>query len=75
VDICYSGTQSTWLLERHIQRKHPDLFKDALRSGAKKSAKQKAAASDQTSMDHFVVACPTYEECLLNYVVQTYQPL
>ena len=62
------------MLEHHVKRKHPDLFKDALRSGAKKAPKVKAG-KDQTSMDQFVAACPTFEECLLNWVIQTYQPI
>jgi hypothetical protein len=38
-DTCYTGTQSTGMLEHHIKRKHHDSFKDALQSVAKKVAK------------------------------------
>jgi hypothetical protein len=35
-EVFYTLTQSTGMLERHIKRKHPISFTDALKSGAKK---------------------------------------
>jgi len=65
-------SSSTGMLERHVKRKHSELFKQALRTGAKKVPKIEVS---QVSMDGFVVSCPTFEKCLLNWAVETYQPL
>jgi hypothetical protein len=51
------------MLEHHIERKHPDSFKDTLQSGAKKVVELDTA---QTSISGFVLPCPTFEEGLLN---------
>ena len=71
-DVFYTGTHSTGMLERHVKRKHSELFKQALRTGAKKVPKIEVS---QVSMEGFVVLCPTIEQCLLNWAVETYQPL
>ena len=71
-DVFYSRTHSTGMLERHIKRKHPGFFKEALKSGVKKVPKLDIS---QVSMEGFVVPCPTFEQCLLSWAVETYQPL
>jgi hypothetical protein len=38
-DVFYTGTHSTGMLERHVKRKHSELFKQALGTGAKKVPK------------------------------------
>ena len=73
-DVFYTGTHSTGMLERHVKRKHSELFKQALRTGAKKVPKIDVSQS-QLSMEGFVAPCPTFEQCLLSWAVETYQPL
>ncbi len=68
----YTGTHSTRMLERHIKRKHSEFFKQALRRGAKKVTKIDVS---QVSMEGFVVLYPTFEQSLLSWAVETYQPL
>jgi hypothetical protein len=60
------------MLERHVKRKLSELFKQALRTGTQKVPKIEVS---QVSMEGFVVPCPTFEQCLLNWAVETYQPL
>jgi hypothetical protein len=71
-DVFHTGTRSTGMLERHVKRKHSDLFKQALRTGAKKVPKIDVS---QVSMKGFAAPYPTFEQCLLNWAVETYQPL
>jgi hypothetical protein len=69
-EIFYTKTRSTGMLERHIKRSHPKTFQQALRKGEKKTP-----APSQVTMESFVNPCPSFDECLVNYVVRTYQPL
>jgi hypothetical protein len=73
-DVFYTRTRSAGMLERHVKRKHSNLFKQALRTGAKKVPKIDVSQS-QLSMEGFIAPCPTFEQCLLKWAVATYQPL
>jgi len=59
------------MLERHIQRRHPQVHHDELSSRANDTIEQGA----QRSMSSFLVQCPTFESCLLKFMIKTYQPL
>jgi hypothetical protein len=76
-EVFYTLTQSTGMLERHIKRKHPKNFVDALKSGAKKmSCEVKSTSShSRCSMEEYVASCPAFADCLLNWAIATYQPL
>jgi hypothetical protein len=65
------------MLERHIKRKYPKNFVDALKSGAKKmSCEDKSTSSpSQRSMEGYIASCPAFADCLLNWAIATYQPL
>ena len=52
------------MLERHIKRSHPKTFQQALREGEKKTP-----APSKVTMESFVHPCPSFDECLVNYVV------
>ena len=70
-DIFYGGSRSTGMLERHIQQRHPQVHHDELSSRANDTIEQGA----QRSMSSFLVQCPTFESCLLKFMIKTYQPL
>ena len=65
------------MLERHLKRKHKPLFNEALKSGQKKfrGAECEMVAAAKAHMDSFLIPTPAMEPCLLNFVIQTYQPL
>jgi hypothetical protein len=75
--VFYTLMQSTGMLERHIKRKHPKNFVDALKSGAKKLSWEVKSTNShsQCSMEGYVASCPTLADCLLNRAIATYQPL
>jgi hypothetical protein len=68
---------SKCMLERHIKRKHPKNFVDALTLGAQKSyCKFKLSnCQAQCSLESYVVSCPAFADCLMNWAIATYQPL
>jgi hypothetical protein len=44
-------------------------------TGEKKIPGIEHSNSPQVTIDAFVVPCPTFEQCLVNWAVATYQPL
>jgi hypothetical protein len=65
------------MLERHVKRKHKEVFKEALKAGQKKFRDTDSAdvSLAKSSIKEFLIPNPSYEKCLLNFVILTYQPL
>ncbi len=64
------------MLERHVKRKHPKDIVEAIKSGMnKKSSFEIKHVHSQHNMEDYVISCPTFAECLANWVIATYQPL
>lgn len=66
------------MLERHIRRHHPKVHTDILvqRANDKQQldiAKEKV--SSQGKMTSFVIGTPDFEQCFLDWMIQSYQPL
>ncbi len=80
-NIFYGASRSTGMLERHIQRRHPKVHSDMLKARSQErlakigNGEDGATELTQSSMSGFVVACPTFESCLLKWMIKTYQPL
>lgn len=74
-DVFYSATHSTGMLERHIKRHHARFFQEALKAGVKKKRVPVVQGGSQSSIDCFVVSCPDFEQCLIDWAVTTYQPI
>jgi hypothetical protein len=65
------GVQGCWRgISSILIQKHFKTFQQALRKG-----KKKTPAPSQVTMESFVHPCPSFDECLVNYVIRTYQPL
>jgi hypothetical protein len=75
--VCFTKARSTGMLERHVKRKHKEVFNEALKSGQKKFRDIDSAdvSLAKKSKKEFLIPNPTYEKCLLNCVILTYQPL
>jgi hypothetical protein len=65
------------MLERHVKRKHKEVFKEALKAGQKKFRDIDSAdvSLAKSSIKEFLIPNPTYEKSLLNFVILNYQPL
>ncbi len=80
-NIFYGSSRSTGMLEHHIQRRHPKVHSDMLKAHSQEwlakigNGEDGATELTQSSMSGFVVACPTFESCLLKWMIKTYQPL
>jgi len=75
--INYGASHSTGMLERHIRRHHPKIHTDILVQCAndKQSDTAKEKVSSQGNMMNFVISTPDFENCFLDWMIQTYQPL
>jgi hypothetical protein len=77
----YGASRSTGMLECHIQRRHPKVHSDMLKARMQEKLMKIGNGEDgateltQSSMSGFVVPCPTFESCLLKWMIQTYQTL
>jgi hypothetical protein len=75
-NVFYTASRSTGMLERHVKRHHSRFFQEALKSGAKKLPKlNEDAPRAQPSVTSFMASCPNFKKCLINWAVETYQPL
>jgi hypothetical protein len=74
-EVYYTFTQSTGMLERHVKRKHPKGFLEAIKSGMKKSSIEVKPVHSQRNMEDYVISFPTFAQCLVDWVIATYQPL
>ncbi len=63
------------MLEWHIKRHHVWFFQEALKAGVKKKQVPVVQEGSQSSIDCFIMNCPNFEQCLINWAVTTYQPI
>jgi hypothetical protein len=63
VEVYYSKDYSTSMLVWHVRRHHKQVYNNHLEAEA------------QQSMQLFLMYCPKFETCLINWMVATYQPL
>jgi hypothetical protein len=76
VEVHYSKDYITSMLVRHVRRHHKQVYKNHLEAEAQaKLASENKASGCQQSMQPFLMHCPKFETCLINWMVATYQPL
>jgi hypothetical protein len=65
------------MLERHIRRNHVKVYSEAMTKQAQEKLliPSNDEITTQSSITGFVVACPTFESCLLKWMIKTYPPL
>jgi hypothetical protein len=70
------------MLEQHVQRRHLKVYPDETAKAVKKkmdaqgdSTTRIGSTMTQSSLTGFVVHCPSFEECILRWMIKTYQPL
>lgn len=81
-NVYYGDSRSTGMLERHLRRKHGKEYSEAVSNLAKKKLEEEQAMESsssahlsQSTLSGFVVHCPSFEACLLRWMIKTYQPL
>lgn len=75
-DVYYGLSHATSNLEKHISRHHKDDYKAIMCDRAnKRQCVENTMVGSQESIIKFVKNCPSYEDCLLRWMIQTYQPL
>lgn len=76
-DVFYGATHCTGNLSRHMERKHRKEF-DLLQS-QKESKRQRllssASGTSNGCITNFTSNCTGFEECLVKWMIKTYQPL
>ena len=88
VKINRGANQSTGPLIRHISRAHNSVYRQRLANQAMAIVSGSGSANQSTpisevsfsgssslTLDPFFVDCPKFEDCLLKWVIATYQPL
>jgi len=76
VEVYYSKDYSTSMLIQHVRRHHKQVFKNHLEAEAEaKLASENKASGCQQLMQPFLIHCPKFVTCLINWIVATYQPL
>ena len=77
--IFYGRSFSTTNLSRHIERRHYNQYSNHLRELNKANKSTNSAGASifltQGSMDRYAVACPEFEDRLLDWIVSDYQSL
>jgi hypothetical protein len=79
--IYYGAFRSTGMLECHVKRKHPKEHSEVMSRVARLKVEAQALDGSssgkltQSSLSGFVVNCPSFEACLLRWMIKTYQPL
>ena len=78
-NIYYGLSCSTGMLECHIRRSHVKEYSEAMKNHAQEkllnsSNDNGTADLMQSSINGFVVTCPTFESYLLKWMIKTYQP-
>ena len=75
-EVYYSKYYSTSMLVRHVRRHHKQVFTNHLEAEADaKLASENKASGCQRSLKPFLINCPKFENCLITWMVATYQPL
>ncbi len=73
MDVYYGASHATSNLKKHVDRHHKEVYKAILSERAKKRQSIVPAQGDsQRSLDHFLKV-PSYEDCLIRWMIQTYQ--
>jgi len=83
-DINYTLTMSTGMLTRHLSRKHREEYAEMLEQDALSKVQASScsmissldvAVKVQSSIESYVKFGPAFEMKLLDWIIQTYQPL
>jgi hypothetical protein len=75
-DIFYSKYYSTGMLTHHLKNHHWAVYHNHLKSVADNALSMlQPDCSMQGSMSAFLMSCPKFENCLVNWMVATYQPV
>ena len=78
-DVNYGKTHSTSNLEKHIQRHHKKEYENIMCERANKRFKCREAENISTGIQQkltpFMDSVGVYEECLLDWMIDSYQPL
>jgi hypothetical protein len=71
-------TYSTGMLNRHLKSQHPKVFEAEVATRVEKqlsSSDQSGSQQVQLGISKFIKNCPLFEDCLVKWMVSTYQPL
>ena len=78
-DVHYTETMSTGMLIRHLRKHHRKEYDIVMDLEATKKQKVQENASKgkqgQTKVTSFVTYFPTFEKALIDWMIQTYQPI
>jgi len=75
-NVNYGKTHSTSVLHKHIERHHPEEYKSLMTEQAeKKHCTEAILTSNQTLLSNFMNNFNDFEDCVLNWIISTYQPL
>jgi hypothetical protein len=72
-DIKYGKTHSTSTLDKHLERRHAEEYKGLMCERANK--RLCTDMSTQKKLTDFICVKSKFEECLLKWMIKTYQPL
>jgi len=75
--IYYGASRSTGMLERHVKKEHFQAISREARLKVEIQALDGSSSGKMTQafLSGFVVNCPSFEACLLRWMIKTYQPL
>ncbi len=75
-DVFYGLSHATSNLEKHMSRHHKEDYKDIMceRANKRKCSTSNNASQAQAKLTKYVTCCPEYEERLIKWIIQTYQP-
>jgi hypothetical protein len=76
-DINYGSTRCTSNLEKHILRHHKEQHKIIMSERASKRVclDLTSDSKNQAKLSSFINPCPNYQDCLVKWMIDTYQPL
>jgi hypothetical protein len=68
-EVYYSKDYSTSMLVRHLKRHHKQVYTNYL------DVQADSKVGMQQSLKPYLLDCPKFEKCLINWMIATYQPL
>jgi hypothetical protein len=76
-EVYYSKNYSTGMLIHHVQRHHKQVYQQHLSSKAEEKIVSQSRQSIGTkgTVKPFLINCPKFENCLIKWMIATYQPL
>ena len=74
-EVYYSKDDSTSMLVLHLKRHHKQVYTNHLEAEADAKVELENKVGMQQSLKPFLINCPKFENCLINWMVATYQPL